>query len=391
MINPSIHQLPCGIFCFADDGTLVSVNDTFLKVLHLAKEDVLGKNVESVFTIPTRIFFQTHLFPLVKMHGFAEEIFLTIQNLKGEQFPILLNANRISSDNNAITTCAFILVSNRKKFEDELVKARKSAENALKDNTALKKVQNDLLVQAEALENQMNLIKLQNQELKQFSHAVTHNLKEPLRKILFHTNRLTSQSNTPTFKKLLNATEQMNNVVSGLQQFVWLNEKQPVFSMVDLNEIVRIAHAEVLLQTNSSSLDISWEKLPFITADPELLKNLFYQLIHNAVKFSGEDSARVRINSEYLKHNKFKSLGNHYKYDDFLRIIVKDHGLGFDLSFKEEIFELFKKLHPQSGIGLGLALCKIIVEKHGGRIEAFSKQNQYTEIIFWLPLNLTST
>src|SRR5687767_37522 len=95
MIEDLFDKSPCGYFCFSDDGNLIIVNQTLASILQYDKNSLTGKNVESIFTLPTRIFFQTHFFPMIRMHGHAEEIFISLLSSKGEHLPVLLNANRI--------------------------------------------------------------------------------------------------------------------------------------------------------------------------------------------------------------------------------------------------------------------------------------------------------
>src|SRR5687768_7392412 len=184
MTEDSLDKAPCGYFSFGDDGTVRTVNATLCALLGFRKEELAGKNVESFFTLPTRIFYQTHFFPLVKMQGHAEEIFISLLCSDGEQLPVLLNAKRMDWEGSVVTCCSFIIVRNRKKYEDELVAARKTAEKALNENVDLLKVKNELQRQASELDKQVQLVNRQNDELRQFSHVISHSLREPLRKIL---------------------------------------------------------------------------------------------------------------------------------------------------------------------------------------------------------------
>ena len=136
MMEDLLDTAPCGYFSFFDDGSVNVVNNTVCRLLGYEKNELEGKNVETIFTIPTRIFCQTHFFPLVKMQGHAEEIFLSLLTRTREYLPILLNAKRVANDI-PYTACAFIVVPNRKKFEDELVAARNTAEKALAENSEL--------------------------------------------------------------------------------------------------------------------------------------------------------------------------------------------------------------------------------------------------------------
>jgi sigma-B regulation protein RsbU (phosphoserine phosphatase) len=386
MIEALLDTAPAGYFAFKDAGNLLMVNQTLANVLNYTKEELTGKDVESIFTIPTRIFFQTHLFPLVKMHGYAEEIFISLLTKKGKNLPVLLNAKRMEWNQEMITCCSFIEMPHRKKFEDELVAARNSAEKALRENTELLKAQSDLQLQAESLEEHIRMVQKQNLELKQFSRVVTHNLKEPLRKILVYSSRLHEEGESPIVDKLFKANEQMKAVVSGLQEFVWLTEKDNIFKDVDLNLIVQHAAEQLEKEGHTSLISLHYDKLLSLEGDAEQLQVLFYHLLSNAIRFRKNNIATVHINTTIVKQNKFRSVKNKYQYDDFVKIEVHDEGIGFDPAYREHIFELFRKLHNKEGQGLGLALCKNIAGNHNGFIEAESQAGEFTKIKVWLPL-----
>ncbi|HTE25691.1 sensor histidine kinase [Flavitalea sp.] len=387
MSDVLLDKAPCGYFAFSDDGTLFEVNDTLASILKYSKELLIGKNVEIIFTISTRIFYQTHFFPLVKLQGHAEELYITMLTSDGDHLPVLLNANRLDFDNRKLTCCAFITVPNRKKFEDELLLARKAAENALKENTALLQAKADLQSQTVHLDRQMEQAKRQNHELKQFSHVVTHNLKEPLRKILLFTDKLKSEVQSPTLSKLLKSSDHLKAVVGGLQQYLWLNEKINDFTQVDLNKVVTSATEQLYNEIDPSLMLLTKHPLDILEGDREQLQLLFYHLFSNAVKFRKNHQVQVSIHSTIMKRNVFRSVENKYKYKDYLKLEFKDDGIGFEPRYREHIFELFRKLDLTPGQGLGLALCRKIVENHFGFIEAESEINNYTKIIVWLPLS----
>ena len=190
MLDPLLDEAHCGYFGFADDGNLEMINASLTKRLGYEHGSLEGKNVEQICTLPTRIFFQTHFFPLIKMQGHAEEIFIMLLSKSGEHVAVLLNAKRMEWQGKTITACACIEVPNRKKFEDELVAARKAAEKALAENTELIEAKSGLQSYSEKLENQISVVNRQNHELQQFYHVVTHNLKEPLRKVLMYSGKL---------------------------------------------------------------------------------------------------------------------------------------------------------------------------------------------------------
>jgi phosphoserine phosphatase RsbU/P len=385
MTETTLDQAPCGYFSFFDNSALHIVNETFCQLLGYKKNELEGKNAEFVFTIATKIFFQTHFFPIIKMHGHAEEIFISLLTKDGEHLPILMNAKRNELDGKAFTACAFIVVANRKKFEDELVEARRKAETALRENSQLVQAKKELQQHAEKLDEHIQLVKKQNDELKQLNHVLTHNLREPLRKVLLYTERIKTNNGASDLEKLTIASEQMREVISGLQEYVWLNDIQPEFEVVDLELVIKKIQKR-LESEYPDQLVIKSETLPSIKGDARQIELLFYHILLNAIKFKKEKKALVEITATIMQRNRFKSLEDKYQYEDFIRLKFADNGIGFDPVFKEEAFELFRKLHFQKGMGLGLALCKKIAQNHSGTIEANSKINEGTIITVLLPL-----
>lgn len=390
MIESMFDRSPVGFFSFFDDGTLHLVNETLCSLLGYQKKELAGVNVERLFTLPTRIFYQTHLFPLVKMQSHAEEIFVTLLAKDKQHLPVLLNAKRFEEQAGSFTACSFIVVANRKKFEDELVAARKAAETALKENSELAKAKAELQRHAEQLDDQLHTINKQNYELRQLNHVITHGLKEPLRKILVYSEMLHIQESPgkkiKNIQKLNKATSQMRTVVSGIQQYVWLDENPTRFSEVRMPDLIKKVE-ESLQNEFGDLLLLRSNQLPLIKADPQQLHLLFYHILSNAIKFRKEKKALVSITASLTQQNRFRSDGHKYKYEDFVKIEIRDEGVGFDPLFKEEVFGLFNKFHVSEGVGLGLALCRKIADNHNGVIKADSRVNGATTITVELPLN----
>lgn len=393
MTDSYLDDAPCGYFSFADDGIMNSVNATLCSLLGYEKEELQEKNVEFIFTLPTRIFYQTHFFPLLKMQEHAEEIFISLLTKDKQHLPVLLNAKRQQVDSKFYNTCAFIVVQNRKKFEDELVAARHAAEKALNENSALLLAKAELQTHTERLDAHIVSVNKQNDKLKQFSRVVSHDLQEPLRKILLYTSKLQGlppQENsfeTRTLDRLIRAAEQMRKTVSGLQQFIWLNETPARFAPVDLNAVWKAAEKQLEEELGSGLLEIHSDTLPEVTADAHQLQLLFYHIFSNAFKFKKEEKAPVFITATLIQQNKFRALEEKYQYEGFVKLEIRDEGTGFDPLHKEDIFELFKRQHYTEGKGLGLSLCKIIVENHHGLISADSQLNQGAIITILLPLH----
>jgi sigma-B regulation protein RsbU (phosphoserine phosphatase) len=389
MSSTLFDKAPCGYVSFFDDGTIHVVNDTICSLLGYRKAELQGRNIEIIFTIATRIFYQTHFFPLVKMHGHAEELFITLLKKDGGDLPVLLNAKR-ENEERPFTACAFIVVINRRKFEDELIAARKQAETALRENTALVKAKADIQRHAEQLDAQVHVVNRQNHELKQLNHVITHNLKEPLRKMLLFADRLRDKNITEeaaqTLERLNRASSQMRNIVQGLQQYVWLDDADVHFAITDLQQLICKTAQKLNESMGEALIDLKIAAVPAIEADEVQMELLFFHLLSNAVKFRKGDKAMVEISASIIQQNRMANVEGKYHYEDFLKLEVSDMGIGFDPSLNEHVFELFRKNHSNEGIGLGLALCKKIAANHFGYIRANGRINNGATFTLLFPV-----
>ena len=378
---------PCGCFVFEDSGLITHVNFTLCEHLGYSKEEIIGKSVETIFTVATKIFYQTHFFPLLKMSKHVEEIYITLLSKDGRQLPMLLSAKRMEFEGQMLNSCTYITVYNRKKFEDELVAARNAAQRALSENSELIRMKQELQVQADDLQLQMTRIENQNHELQQFSHVITHNLKEPLRKIMIFSQRFKEQRRETDMEKLSRSVGQMRSVVTGLQEYVWLNEKINEFTRVSLHSMVDSAAKRLKSESGIEDFVVLTDQMPEISCDREQLELLFYHILLNSIKFKRFEKAKIEIETTVIKQNRFTTLEGKYDYVDVVRIGIRDDGIGFESDYPDTVFELFRKLHYMDGQGLGLALCKKVVANHGGAISAESVVNNYTKITITLPID----
>lgn len=389
-MNTLYQEAPFLYFSSTDDGILLEVNDTLSRYLQYSRNELIGQKAEIIFTMPTRIFQQTHFFPLLRMQGHAEEIYITLQTKEKEPVPVLINANRNMINGEGISVYAGIVVHNRKKFEDELVAAKKAAEKALSENTALLEAKRELQKHTELLDEQMNLTKKQNEELRQFNHVVTHELQEPLRKLLVFTNMLLEKENEDASKKTTHkikaVSEQMRTIISGLQQYVWLIETPVKKTPIDLKALLVEINSELQKDQPSFDISLSKEDLPVIEADKEQLRFLMQEIFTNAIRFRKEGEAvKINVTATEVQVNKFRSVAGKYQYTSFQKIQVKDNGIGFDAAYKEQAFMLFKRLHSVSGRGVGLSLCRKIAENHEGSIQIDSRSGEGTTVTILLP------
>jgi sigma-B regulation protein RsbU (phosphoserine phosphatase) len=391
-MEKQLQIAPFGYFIFADNGLLLEGNDSFCQLLQYQPEELQGLQLDHFLTLPSKIFYQTHFFPLLKMQGHAEEIFLTLLRKDQRHLPVLVNAVKKTEGANHVYACAFIVVHNRKKFEDELVAARKKAEGMLLENSALQQLRDQLLEQSQVLDRQLQIVRQQNDELKQLTKVVSHELQEPVRKLAVFSGMLTGTSAEETNKtdilsRLDRSVEQLIMVVAGLQRFLWLQDTPLAYKEVDLAAIIMNAAQQLAAELNQDLIDINIEQIPVFRADPDQMHILAYQLLSNAIKFrKPHEKAKLTVKAVTFRKNIYKELVDRYAYEEHIKIDFIDQGTGFDPTFSQKVLQLFYRLEKSHGPGIGLALCKRVVDNHKGSIEIHTNINKGLTATIILPL-----
>jgi light-regulated signal transduction histidine kinase (bacteriophytochrome) len=181
-------------------------------------------------------------------------------------------------------------------------------------------------------------------------------------------------------EKVQSATDRMYSMIEGVLNYSTLNAGEQTIELIDLNEVIDRIEADLELSIQQNNATIRREKLPQIQGAHVLIFQLFYNLINNSIKFARTDAAPVITISASTG-----SAGN----EQYARIIVADNGIGFDQQYAEKIFNTFTRLNAKDkyeGTGLGLALCKKIVERHHGTISADGEKHQGARFTITLPM-----
>ncbi|MEO8253504.1 MAG: CHASE3 domain-containing protein [Flavobacterium sp.] len=251
--------------------------------------------------------------------------------------------------------------------------------------------------------NKTQLIELRNKELEQnnkelteFNHVASHDLQEPLRKIQTFISRIEdkeketlSESAKEYFEKIQEASNRMRVLINDLLQYSRTNRTEKTFETIDLNTIAKNAISELSENSSDKNAQIHVEKLHKIQGIPFQLEQLFINIISNALKYSKTDSPIViTIISKKIKASKSPKL-NDISKREYVKITFTDNGLGFEQKYAEKIFLLFNRLHGKKdfpGTGVGLAICKKIVENHKGYIFAKGRPNEGATFEVYLPL-----
>jgi signal transduction histidine kinase len=229
-----------------------------------------------------------------------------------------------------------------------------------------------------------------NKNLERFAFMASHDLQEPLRKIRMFSDLLLSRygdvlrEDVQMLNRIQQAAERTQSLIADILDFSKISMDQSEFTNSDLNVLLQDLLADMSEEVNDKKATVTVEKLPSLYVSARLMRPLFQNLIANALKYSKKNVPPViRIHSD---HNNDKNGTESHKY---CRIFVEDNGIGFDQKFAEDIFGMFRRLHNSGefeGTGIGLALCKKIIEQHNGFISARSKPDEGSTFIISLPL-----
>jgi signal transduction histidine kinase len=238
------------------------------------------------------------------------------------------------------------------------------------------------LLNEQLLENNIQL-KSTIEELDRFAYVASHDLQEPLRKILVFSDKLQTKYKDSlegeigqSLEKIAKASARMQSLINDLLKFSRQTSVSEDFVIIPLRTLIQDVVADLEVEIDKSSAQIHLEDLPEIFGIPSQMRQLFQNLLSNALKFRKKDEPPViRVYNE--------------PWTDANRIVIQDNGIGFDPRYSEEIFMVFKRLHSYhefEGSGVGLSICKKITDKHNGVIRAESKIGEGSKFIIELPV-----
>ncbi len=389
-----VQTMPCACLLFDDEGTIEYVNSFLCEAVGYEAEELIQQKLDRILTISSRLFYQTHFFPLLRLNGKVSEIFMTLRSRTGESVPVMINGTRDTSGDNAINLCICITVWERQKYESEILKSKKVLQKTLEDNAELNRLKHDQEFQQQKLDRQISQLIQRSQEYVQLNKVLSHDLQEPIRKIGFFCDMAlnTAPEGTPELPTLLGKIQEsvvrLRSLTNCLQQFVGVesNEEQP--TSLNLQALIEEAKNDASQATSFYDFELELGRMPAVEGRASQIQLLFAELIKNAIQNRKEHtSLYIRIHPDILEENSYQFSEHKYHYTDHLRLEMTDNGTGFDNRYSTYIIGLFNKLKPESkGMGLGLALCKQIVSNHYGSISAKSNPNTGSTFIITLPL-----
>jgi len=370
------ERAPCGYVSTTPDGLIIRVNATLASWMGYGQEELTGRTrFLDLLTIGGKIFYETHFAPLLRMHGEVNEIALDLICKDGREIPSLVSAiqKRDAAGAPIANRITVFNTTERRRYERELLLARRRAEEIAAELSR---------INLELTRSNTALLKA-NEELGQFAYAASHDLQEPLRTMTTYAQLLArryageiDEDGQLFIRNIVEGSRRMENLIGDLLSFSQAQSSHVALRQTDMNRPLQIALSNLRAAVDESNATVVSDELPFLTVDAGRMAQVFQNLIGNAIKYRKPDEApRIRISCSEDPHECVFS--------------VRDNGLGFENEYAEQIFGVFKRLHGREipGTGIGLAICKRMVESHGGRIWAESSPGVGSTFYFSVPRN----
>ena len=248
------------------------------------------------------------------------------------------------------------------------------------------------------LEKKRKELELSNQQLEQFAHVTSHDMKEPIRKIRIFGQRLEQELGGEITEKaksylgtVQNSAERLTNMVEGVLNYATISSNKEDFEIVNLNAIVKNIENDLEVVIEEKCAILKHNNLPVFKAVNFLIYQLFYNLISNSLKFSNEKIQPViEITSQQVNYPELQVQSEVNSTTSFFEVKIKDNGIGFDPQYAGKIFKTFTRLNSRldfEGTGIGLSICKNIIDRHKGFIKAEGKEGEGATFTMLFPNN----
>jgi PAS domain S-box-containing protein len=370
------NSLPIIIFSLDDKGQILYANEWLKKFT--------GESIESLNKSRWKNVVHEADYP---------SLLLLLENPVTSETPIIKTQARLKHKGSKNYLWHQVSLSSFKNSDEDLqhwigyivdIHAQKVVEETLQDNVELKKTQEKLKNNQLELERYIADLAQSNEELQQFAFIASHDLQEPVRKLLFYSDYLLSQYTDSIDQKGLEfltsmqaASQRMRCLIQDLLSFSLINKDELKFTDVDLNTIALDARQDLEMSIEEKRAVLNVQILPTVIGDARMLRQLFENIISNSLKYAKLASHPVIDISCQQK-------------GAFYELSFKDNGIGFNDQYLPQMFTLFQRLHDRKiyeGTGLGLAICRKIADIHGGEIRAEGREGAGATFYVSLPIH----
>jgi PAS domain S-box-containing protein len=431
--GPALGELldgaPAGFVSFTDDGTITAANATLAAMLGYAPGELEGVRIESLMSVGARIFYQTHFFPLVRLHGRAEEIFLLLRDRDGGEVGVLANAARRERGGAWANDCVMMQVRERRKFEDELLRARREADqaralaeqhardlehaNGLLEEQALElelqhqqmqeqafeletqaeemqSINDELLERTEELERQRAAAEEANRAKSSFLAVMSHELRTPLNAIAGYVQLMEMGIHGPVTEPQLGALERIGRsqqhllrLINDVLNLARIESGRVEYMLEDVpvGELLTTVTPMVEPQMAAKALvfDVEADSPLAVFADREKVQQIVINLLSNSIKFTPE-GGRISVTT-----------GTRADAPGSVFLRVTDTGIGIAPEKQASVFEPFvqvdmSRTRRSEGTGLGLAISRDLARGMGGDLRVRSEVGRGSTFTLTLPV-----
>jgi PAS domain S-box-containing protein len=352
-----LERAPAGVVSFDDGGTILYANGTLADMLGATADALVGRRIDEILSVSSKIFHQTHFFPLLRLHGAADEIYLTLRAASGEPVHALVNAMRRRDDEGTQRTdCVVMRIKERQKYEVELIKARKAAEDA-------------------------------NRSKSRFITMMSHDLRTPINAIIGYSDLLLmgirgelNEAQAADLQRMRQASRFQLTLLNDILDFARAEANELSLAMAPTRIDPILTEVESLMAPRFRELGLDYTRECRISrqvqADPDRLKQIMLNLLTNAAKFTPAPG-HVSIECEEAGPS--------------VAIRVKDTGRGIPATAIDRIFEPFVQVDQradaknQRGVGLGLAISRELARAMGGDLTVQSETEKGSIFTISLP------
>jgi signal transduction histidine kinase len=341
-LDPLLDSAPCGFLVVGDDGDIQLANATAAEMLGVADRAALvGRHVDFLLSTPSRIFYQTHVFPTLCLQGQVHEVYLALVKHDNEEVPVLLNAKRRTDGQRHVSDWVLVPMRQRNELENEILRARQIAEDS-------------------------------SRAKDQFLALVSLELRSPLAGMRYwSTLLLRCGPGAGSLERGLQAIERNARMQARLVDDI-LDEIRTKtgklrleIAELDARTILANVLEEAAPAARTKSIDLQGDLAPdrlFVRADSNRLQQVFWNIVQNAVKFT-PPGGRVRATIR--------------PHGTWVEAVIRDTGRGISPEFLPHLFERFRQEYSapdrsEGGLGLGMAITRTLIELHDGSISASS-------------------
>lgn len=355
-----IEKFRQGALSIAKNGLILYCNDYFAKLVNIPSEKIIGNYIQEYFDNASQ--FVTLIESL--KHGLTtHELLFKSDGGSPATFPAYISLTDLEPSVDAIGIVVIDLTE-KKKNEEALIKHQEELEGKI---------------------NELNRI---NSNLEEFIHVISHDLKEPLRKIVMHSSKIDGNYLTEIDGRSMDVIKlsvlRLNSLVDDLVKYS-SHTAQEEHTEINLTAVISEVIEDLEVIITEKKADIKMGDLPVIKASRVQMRQLFSNLISNAIKYCKAD--RPPLIQIYKADNLDVEIPN--QNSKFVKIQIKDNGIGMESSHLLKIFTIFQRLHGRneySGNGIGLAICKKIMQNHSGNITVESTMNEGTVFNLYFPI-----